>query len=80
MGRPGEGERDGKSVLCPLYVCYSDFEIRCRPHVPDAAATIHKYSNKNLCVKQRTIFCEGCWERCEHYKAWEHFRWEDDDE
>lgn len=79
MGRPGEGQRDGKSVLCPMYVCYGDFEIRCRPHVPDSAATILKYANKNLCERQRTTYCEGCWERCEQYLAWKHFRWEDED-
>ena len=80
MGRPGEGNRDGEYVLCPIFVAYSDNEIRCQPHVPDAAATIHRYSDKQSCYSQRKMYCEGCWKRCEHYLAWLHFRWEDDDE
>ena len=80
MGRPGEGNREGEYVLCPIFVAYSDHEIRCQPHVPDAAATILRYSDKQSCYSQRKMFCEGCWKRCEHYMAWEHFRWEDDEE
>ena len=79
MGRPGEGNRDGEYVLCPLFVAYSDNEIRCRPHVPDSVSTILKYSDKASCYSQRKMYCEGCWRRCEHYLAWEHFRWEDED-
>jgi hypothetical protein len=30
------------------------------------------------CRKQRKMFCEGCWDRCEHYLSWKHFNWEDD--
>ena len=79
MGRPGEGNRDGEYVLCPLFVAYSDYEIRGKPHVPDAAATIHRYSDKTSCYNQRKFFCEGCWKRCEHWLTWKHFRWEDEE-
>lgn len=78
MGRPGEGNRDGEAVLCPLFVSFTDNEIRCKPHVPEASATRICYSNKNTCNKQRTMYCEGNWERCEHYLSWKHFAWEDD--
>ena len=66
-------------MLCPLYVANSDREIQCRSHLPDSSSTIHKYQNENLCKRQRNIFCEGCWQRCEHYLSWLHFRWEDEE-
>lgn len=78
MGRPGEGNRDGEYVLCPLFVAFSDNEIRCKSHVPEANAMKLCYSDKGTCKKQRTMYCEGCWERCEHYLSWKHFAWEDE--
>jgi hypothetical protein len=80
MGRKGDGNRDGENVLCPLFVAYSENELRCQSHVPDAAAIILRYADTKACKNQRRIFCEGCWERCEHWQAWKHFRWEDEDE
>lgn len=78
MGRPGEGNRDGEYVLCPLFVAYTDNDIRCQPHVPDSAATILRYSDKKKCWCQRKMYCEGEWQRCEHYLTWKHFMWEDE--
>ena len=78
MGRPGEGNREGEYVLCPLFVAYTDNEIRCKPHIPEASATLHRYSDRDACKRQRNMYCEGCWERCEHYLSWKHFAWEDD--
>ena len=80
MGRPGEGNRDGENVLCPLYVSFTDNEIRCQAHLPEANATIHRYANKAACRRQRNICCENCWERCEHYLAWKHFQWREEDD
>ena len=74
------GNRWGEDVLCPLFVSFSDYEIKCQSHMPDASSTVIKYSNLNYCKTQRSVFCEGCWERCEHYRTWKHFRWEEDEE
>ena len=79
MARKSEGNRDGENVLCPLFVAFTDNDIRCHPHVPDAAATILRYSDKSACYRQRKMYCEGCWERCEQYLTWLHFRWEDEE-
>ena len=43
-------------------------KIRC----DKAVAQIHE-----AVEKQRRIYCEENWERCEHYLAWKHMRWED---
>lgn len=79
MGRPECGNREGENVLCPLFVAFTETEIRCHAHVPDASATILKYTDRGKCRQQRTIFCEGCWNRCEHYQAWRHLMWDDDE-
>ena len=80
MGRPGEGNRDGENVLCPLFVAYSENEIRCHALIPDSSATIHRYGDRRACWGQRKMYCEGNYKRCEHYLSWLHFRWEDDEE
>lgn len=80
MGRPGEGTRESCYVVCPLFVAFTDNEIRCKPHLPDASATLHRYSDRAACKRQRNVFCEGCWERCEHYLSWKHWNWEDEEE
>lgn len=80
MGRPGSGNRQSESILCPLYIAFTDTELRCASHVPECSVTILRYRRTEDCQKQRTTFCEGCWSRCEHYRSWEHFiNWEDDD-
>ena len=79
MGRPETGNRDGENVLCPLFISFTDNEIRCQAHVPDASSTSLKYSDKKSCYLQRKTFCEGCWKRCEQWLAWKHFRWEEDE-
>lgn len=79
MGRQGAGNRDGENVLCPLFIAFSDNEIRCQPLVPESSATRHSYGDRNACRMQRKLYCEGCWKRCEHYISWIHFRWEDEE-
>lgn len=78
MGRPGTGNRAGENILCPLFVSFTDNELRCQSHVPDANACILRYSDQEACRNQRKMYCEGNWKRCEHYLSWEHWRWEDD--
>lgn len=78
MGRPETGNREGENILCPLFVSFTENEIRCKPHVPDSSSTIHRYADRAACKLQRNMYCEGCWKRCEHYLSWLHFTWEDD--
>lgn len=78
MGRKEDGNREGENVLCPLFISFKDNEIRCQPHMPESSATIVRYASVSACRKQRKMFCEGCWDRCEHYLSWKHFNWEDD--
>lgn len=79
MGRKGDGNREGEYVICPLFVAFTDNELKCHPHVPEATTTILRYSNKTACWNQRKLYCEGNWKRCEHYIAWKHLMWEDED-
>lgn len=79
MGRPETGNREGENVLCPFFVSFSDNEIRCESHVPDANAAILRYADREACRRQRKLYCEGSYKRCEHYLSCIHFRWEDDD-
>ena len=79
MGRRESGNREGESILCPLFVAFTENELRCRPHMPEAGATIIRYYDKRACEKQRKLFCEGAWKCCEHYRSWKHFQWEDDE-
>ena len=78
MSRPGSGNREGERIICPIYICYREKEIWCQAHVPEASATVIRYRNRTGCEKQMALFCEGEWERCEHYRAWKHFMWEDE--
>ena len=79
--KDGRGNRQGVYVLCPLFVSFGENEIKCRSHVPDASSVVIKYANVKLCKTQRNVFCEGCYKRCEHYRAWDHFmQWEEEDE
>ena len=80
MRRQGQGNREGENVLCPLFIEFRDNELRCESHVPEAAAVIIRYSDREACSQQRKLYCEGCWKKCEHYLAWNHFRnWEEDE-
>ena len=78
MRRQEQGNRDGENVLCPLFIEFRENELRCESHVPEAAAVIIRYSDREACRTQRKLFCEGCWKKCEHFLAWKHFReWEE---
>ena len=78
MGRPETGNREGENVLCPLFIAFTENELRCESHVPEANAAIMRYGDREACRRQRRLYCEGDWKRCEHFLAWKHFRWEDD--
>lgn len=77
MARQGYGNVEGEYIKCPIWKSYAPTEIRCESHVPECSACILKYRTADACEKQRKLFCEENWERCEHYIAWKHMRWED---
>ena len=74
------GNRDSEYILCPLYRCYTSNTIRCESHVPEADVMELKYWDAKKCEKQRKLYCEGNWKRCEHYISWKHMNWIDDEE
>ena len=80
MSRKECGNTEGEAVLCPLFKSFTTNTIRCESHVPDSEVVEIRYSSTHRCEDQRKIFCEGCWKRCEHYRAWEHMKWIDDDD
>lgn len=52
----------------------------CRAAMPDSTVTVHRFRDKELAQAQKELFCSSaCYERCEHYKAWKHFMWEDEE-
>lgn len=79
MARPGSWSKEDYRARCPLHVAFRDDAIICRSAMPDSTGTVHQYREKEA-LDQIRIFCCGCFERCEHYRAWKHFMWEDEDE
>ena len=75
MARQGYGNTEGENILCPLFKNVTGNEIWCQSHIPECFYTVHRYRNNETCAKQKRIYCEENWQRCEHYLAWEHFRW-----
>ena len=78
MPRDGYGSTEDESVLCPLFRACTPHTIRCERHVPDSNTIEICYQNQQRCEKQKKIYCEGNWKRCEHYVSWLHMRWEDE--
>lgn len=79
MDRKKYGNRDGEAILCPLFKEFTASTIRCISHVPDSETVEIRYSSTQRCKRQREIFCEGCWKRCEHYQSWEHWNWSEEE-
>ena len=77
MPRAEYGNTEGEAVLCPLFKGFTNNEIRCESHVPEASCVIIRYRNDKNCDKQRKLYCEENWKRCEHYLSWLHMKWED---
>ena len=78
MARPGSWSKEDYRAICPLHIAWREKEIMCKAALPDSAATVHRYHDENDARRQQAIFCCGCYERCEHYKAWKHFMWEEE--
>lgn len=64
-------------ILCPLFHAHSEKSILCEGEVPETRTEI-KFKGVSQKCQQQKIFCEGCYQKCEHYIAVKHFRWEDD--
>ena len=77
--RVEEGYRASISMRCPLFRACSSNWIRCESHVPDSEVVEIRYKHESRCTKQKAIFCEGCYERCEHYRSYLHMKWRDED-
>ena len=76
--KDGLSSRASDYILCPFFKAHDTKQIKCEGHVPGSSNIIcfKSASEKN---QQQTLFCEGCYERCEHYQAVAHFRWEDEE-
>lgn len=77
MSRRGYGNTNGENIVCPLFKSNTENEIRCESHVPECQVTVLKYRDRRKCEKQRRIYCQENWKRCEHYLSWLHMKWED---
>ena len=72
------GSRALVGMRCPLFRESSSNWIRCESHVPDSETIKIMYKHENRCTAQKQIFCEGCYERCEHYRSWLHMNWQEE--
>ena len=78
MPRSSYGNSECEAAVCPLIIATTQNEIRCKSHVPDSNEIAIRYRNTKDCEKQRRLYCEENYKRCEHYIAWKHLRWEDE--
>lgn len=78
MARPNAWQKDHYQATCPLHIAWREDEIMCQSAMPESTVTIHRYPDKETAGKQKEIFCAGCYERCEHYRTWKHWMWEDE--
>jgi len=76
--KDGLSGRAADYILCPFFRAHNEKEILCEGHVP-GSKTIIRFNTVAEKKKQQTIFCEGCYERCEHFQAVKHFTWPDDE-
>ena len=79
MPRPGSWIREDYRARCPLHIAWREDEIMCKGLIPDSAAVVHRYDSERLAEVQKAVFCSGCYEKCEHYRAWKHFAWEEEE-
>ena len=73
MARSEKGNTEGENILCPLFISFTSNAIRCASHVPDCNTVELRYRDSVKCDKQRRLYCEGVWNRCEQYLSWEHW-------
>lgn len=75
-----KGDLSGRSaqfILCPYFKAHSEKAILCEGIIPDTRSE-QRFERAADKKTQQEVFCEGCYEKCEHYLAVKHFRWEDE--
>lgn len=75
--KDGLNGRGSDDIKCPYWHAHNNREILCESHIPDSRIVFKFDSDKKKKIQQR-IFCEGCYERCEHYITVTHFKWPED--
>ena len=64
-------------IICPLYRTYSERSIVCKGFIPDSENEL-RFGTVALKDQQQELYCMGCYRNCEQYRAYRHFRWEDE--
>lgn len=64
-------------IICPLYRAYNERSIVCKGFIPDSENEL-RFPTEALKDQQRELYCMGCYRNCEQYRAYRHFRWEDE--
>lgn len=72
--KEGPSGRGADYIKCPFYRAHSSRSILCQSHVPDSRIELKFDSEKKKNIQQH-VFCEGLYDRCEHYRAVLHFAW-----
>ena len=70
--------RSAQYIRCPYFIAHSERAILCNGVIP-GTRTEHKFKYAAEKTKQQNIFCEGCYEKCEHHIAVKHFNWEEEE-
>ena len=64
-------------IICPLYRSYTAKSIICKGHIPDSETEL-RFRAEAYKDQQQELYCMGCYKMCEQYRAYQHFRWEDE--
>lgn len=65
-------------VVCPIFISASETEIVCRSCVNGAQCSVLRYDDQCQREQQSNIFCKQNYKRCEQYRAYQHFSWQDE--
>ena len=70
--------RAAQFIRCPYFLAHSERAILCEGVIPDTRAE-HKFQSKAEKATQQQLYCEGNYEKCEHYLSVLHFNWKDEE-
>ncbi len=79
-GRHIPSTRHADYIRCPLFVAHSERDVLCESHLPGGKVCINRFATKKDKETQQRCFCEGAWQRCEHYLSWKHWQWPEDED
>ena len=74
MPRRGYPSSNGENIVCPCFRRTADREIWCESHVQECGITVLRYRDLKAYEKQKRIYCQENYERCEHYLAVKHLK------